>query len=1289
MQHEAVQLQKRVTLNTVILCSFFVMFGIGMLSLAWFELYQLHIETQKLKSDLILIKKKHTLERRQMETENGHLQLENQMLKTENTTLWLERNHLEDLIFQLQSELSLAQENCTNLAENYKRATTENKHLLLNLNSCRSDKTEMAYKKIKLHLQLIETPANNSRLTEELAKQRSTTETLVRQNQTVAHKNKLLLFNFSLVLHTDTELSRRNVFLKSNLTSCQSGVQQKENENENLRVKMSETHANNTWLHEEIRAERLKKFTLAEENQLLKINLTSAQNISTHLSALNSMLWSYLKACSAEKQQTVDENRNLKFKLNESFSNNTVLIKVLTENRLLSQTLAVEQHSLEYRNQLLQLDLPLAQNKSAKLYAKKMFYLSNVTSCQSAIQESGRKNRNLKTELNKTQANNILIRQELENETLMRGRFSEEKHHLQANLTLHQNINADLSAENSLLDSKLTVCQSEKQKEEEKNRYLQLQLTKSNANQTLLRESLAQERSICTTLTTDKQLLEDNIQRLRFNLSFAQNQSIRLFAEKASHLTNLKTCETENQRREEENRNLQSKLTEAQANNTWLRNEFANESLASRTLSEENRHLKSNVSLHHRKYGNVSAENIFLLENSTSCQSEKQDKKRQNLDLELELNKTQSNNTLLRRELANERLLSETLNGKKQLLKNTNQLLLLNLSHAQRENANVSAENSILLLNLTSCQSEKQLEDDRNINLQVNLSEVQPNNIWLKTQLANELLMSKTLSEKRELLQANLTLFQNLSANASAENGSLRSSLTSCQVNKTNVEEENRNLRVKLNETMTNNTLLTTELDNDVLTTEILSAEKELLEDEVQLLRSNLSSAESTRTRLLEEKHFLHSNLTLCHTKSIEQKKKSVILRSRLAKTSTWFGDGLTSQKLALEKVYEETEDLKAKISFYQNLNKNLSAERIVLQSNIMSCEDSRKKLEESFVEVEHLRQNLTSCQDDIRQLENEKLHLYMTLNETRANITFLNNVLANERLKRETLNAKIQQLNGSLAISEEKLAVANALQLSIALCQKKHLELLEENQQINAEVDQLQWNVTSANNSVSWLYQEIRNLKEEIVGNVSTLASEKTRNKMVRSILQSPSLEIDGYCDMDALQCSNCRKGWEEHNSRCFQMSVEVLTWLGARANCIDKGGDLAIVKSEKDQMFLTKLVAQLKNSTPGVVLPEAWIGLDDMREENQFTWVGDRKTSLTFWSAGNPDNATEHFDLIDKSEGVKHPHGQDCVVIELNATVENTLTNWNDISCRNERHFICEAKILVVDRTLVPLRV
>lgn len=91
------------------------------------------------------------------------------------------------------------------------------------------------------------------------------------------------------------------------------------------------------------------------------------------------------------------------------------------------------------------------------------------------------------------------------------------------------------------------------------------------------------------------------------------------------------------------------------------------------------------------------------------------------------------------------------------------------------------------------------------------------------------------------------------------------------------------------------------------------------------------------------------------------------------------------------------------------------------------------------------------------------------------------------------------------------------------------------------------------------------------------------------------------------------------------YQVFTDVISWHAAKERCEKLGGRLAVVTSEKQNQFLSKLV--LDSS-----LKEAWLGATDETKEGTWVWVDGTAMSYKNWGQGQPNNAggREHYLLL-----------------------------------------------------------
>ncbi|XP_041443149.1 hepatic lectin isoform X1 [Xenopus laevis] len=130
------------------------------------------------------------------------------------------------------------------------------------------------------------------------------------------------------------------------------------------------------------------------------------------------------------------------------------------------------------------------------------------------------------------------------------------------------------------------------------------------------------------------------------------------------------------------------------------------------------------------------------------------------------------------------------------------------------------------------------------------------------------------------------------------------------------------------------------------------------------------------------------------------------------------------------------------------------------------------------------------------------------------------------------------------------------------------------------------------------------------------------------------------------------CDSAWINFEDSCYYITTKKTNWEKARSFCVQEGGDLAVINSEKEQTFL-------KEKSGVSRINRFWIGLNDLEEEGTWTWVDgtDYSTSYQFWTKGEPND---------------HLKNEDC------AHLWNFTGEWNDVHCTFEVPYaICEKKI------------
>uniref|UniRef100_A0A3Q3MNG6 C-type lectin domain family 4 member M-like n=1 Tax=Mastacembelus armatus TaxID=205130 RepID=A0A3Q3MNG6_9TELE len=126
-----------------------------------------------------------------------------------------------------------------------------------------------------------------------------------------------------------------------------------------------------------------------------------------------------------------------------------------------------------------------------------------------------------------------------------------------------------------------------------------------------------------------------------------------------------------------------------------------------------------------------------------------------------------------------------------------------------------------------------------------------------------------------------------------------------------------------------------------------------------------------------------------------------------------------------------------------------------------------------------------------------------------------------------------------------------------------------------------------------------------------------------------------------------HCQTDWRKLDTSCYFLSTTKKNWTESRKDCIARGGDLVVIDSWDEQVFLNGLLQTHQN---------AWIGLSDALNEGTWTWVDKTPVTTTYWQVGQPNNFSG---------------GQDCGEIVRKSSATQT---WNDDGCFAQQTWICE---------------
>lgn len=127
-----------------------------------------------------------------------------------------------------------------------------------------------------------------------------------------------------------------------------------------------------------------------------------------------------------------------------------------------------------------------------------------------------------------------------------------------------------------------------------------------------------------------------------------------------------------------------------------------------------------------------------------------------------------------------------------------------------------------------------------------------------------------------------------------------------------------------------------------------------------------------------------------------------------------------------------------------------------------------------------------------------------------------------------------------------------------------------------------------------------------------------------------------------------SCGVGWKQLAKSCYYFSTYRTTWFKARSACLKRGGNLAVPRNNEENNAIWRDAQRRGLSYP-------FIGLLRHQDKKFYTIKG-VKPSYTNWGTKEPNG----------------PNSEHC---------EHFLSSsakWNDISCTNRYHFVCQKSLI-----------
>ncbi|XP_064859742.1 C-type lectin domain family 4 member E-like isoform X2 [Oncorhynchus nerka] len=189
-----------------------------------------------------------------------------------------------------------------------------------------------------------------------------------------------------------------------------------------------------------------------------------------------------------------------------------------------------------------------------------------------------------------------------------------------------------------------------------------------------------------------------------------------------------------------------------------------------------------------------------------------------------------------------------------------------------------------------------------------------------------------------------------------------------------------------------------------------------------------------------------------------------------------------------------------------------------------------------------------------------------------------------------------------------------------------------------NGPGDQHSDRIVSNNSSVE---------RDQLQNSYNTITKERDQLQTSANNLTKERDQLQTERDVLSGWLNNC--SWQKFESSWYFLSTETRTWEESRQDCLKRGADLVITNSDKEQTFLFNLKKRV------------WIGLTDSDNEGTWKWVDGTPLTTGYWYGPQPDNG-----------GGQPKNGEeDCVEIR---TDQSPLKPWNDLSCAENLHWICE---------------
>ncbi|XP_037388677.1 CD209 antigen-like protein E [Pygocentrus nattereri] len=177
--------------------------------------------------------------------------------------------------------------------------------------------------------------------------------------------------------------------------------------------------------------------------------------------------------------------------------------------------------------------------------------------------------------------------------------------------------------------------------------------------------------------------------------------------------------------------------------------------------------------------------------------------------------------------------------------------------------------------------------------------------------------------------------------------------------------------------------------------------------------------------------------------------------------------------------------------------------------------------------------------------------------------------------------------------------------------------------------------NLTTERDQIQTSYINLTRERDQIQTNNENMANEMGQLQKEKETLQKNLAELEQ----------------EKKTSSFYYISTEKKSWSESRKFCRERGADLVIINSRKEQEFISEAFGS----------SESWIGLTDVDTEGVWNWVDKSTLTAKFWWTGEPND---------------YGGNEDCAVTGYKYPGSERVSTWADYPCDRPAVGICEKR-------------